>query len=1185
MELQVDMKMDEPTADITMESEAEEEVEELNKPSSSLFPIFHNSSTTTSSQLNPNQNPRAPQWLSNTSFTTDLSVINEAVSTHYSHLQSDLQAEEEEEQRDSATANEAKTKYQLVDSSMSDEDVEEKKRKRKRKSRKRYREAGASYDYAPSRKPDVRSWTKSTNISSSSTTKEYYFDSQGDRDNLAFGCIYRMDVARYKLYHSDKHSRLHNYSLYQRNQRSWAFDGDTDVNSLDSKLVSGGRYWSAKYTALERHKNFKRMRIVAPQKSAISIAPDFIPLSDDKAFGEGSDGGSLSRALVLEESWEDEVLRKTREFNKLTREHPHNESIWLAFADFQDNVASLQPQKGARLQTLEKKISILEKAAELNPDNEELLLGLMNAYQSRDSTEILIGRWEKILMEHSGSFKLWREFLHVVQGEFSRFKVSEMRKMYANAIKALSSVCTKQYRQVPQTVMSSSLDGAIVQQELGLVDIFVSLCRFEWQTGYQELATALFQAQIEYSLFCPSLLLTEQSKRRLFEYFWDSDGARVGEDGALGWSTWLEKEEEHRQNVINEESSDKIEEGGWTGWSEPLSESNDIGGNPENILDENAVVEDIDDESEARDIEQKDDTEALLKMLGISADVEADGEVKDSTTWIRWSEEELSRDSDQWMPVRANSGISNDGIADTEGDEQLLRVILFEDISEYIFSLSSEEARLSLVFQFIDFFGGRISEWVSTNSSSWVEKTLSLEALPDSMLSEIRRLHDVLKRTESSPSGSNLESISGGLDDISMRTNKMKFLRNAILLCLTACPHNHILEEATLVAEELSHTQMDSFSFSVTPCRTLAKSLLKSNRQDVQLCGVYARREAAFGNIDHARKVFDMALSSIEGLPLDSQSNASLLFFWYAEVELSNSSGGNSESSSRAMHILSCLGSGVKYSAFKCQPSSVQQLRARQGFKERIKAVRATWARGVTNDQSIALICSVALFEELTTGWVAGIEVLNQAFSMVLPERRSQSCQLEFLFNYYVRMLWKHHPQSKLSEVWDSIMQGLQIYPFSPKFYKAFVEISHLHTVPSKLRLIFDDYCRKKPSVVVWLYALTYEISRGSPHHRVHGLFERALASGRLHNSVILWRWYIAYEINVASSPSSAKRVFFRAIHACPWSKKLWLDGFIQLKSVLTAKELSDLQEVMRDKELNLRTDIYEILLQDEIEP
>lgn len=50
-------------------------------------------------------------------------------------------------------------------------------------------------------------------------------------------------------------------------------------------------------------------------------------------------------------------------------------------------------------------------------------------------------------------------------------------------------------------------------------------------------------------------------------------------------------------------------------------------------------------------------------------------------------------------------------------------------------------------------------------------------------------------------------------------------------------------------------------------------------------------------------------------------------------------------------------------------------------------------------------------------------------------------------------------------------------------------------------------------------------------------------------------------------------------------SKRLWLDGFLKLNGILTAKELSDLQEVMRDKELNLRTDIYEILLQDELIP
>lgn len=252
-----------------------------------------------------------------------------------------------------------------------------------------------------------------------------------------------MDVARYKP-HSAFGSGV-NYALYRRTQKSWAFDGDNDVNALDSKLKSDGRYWSAAYTALERHKNFKRLRIVAPENRTVSIDSTFVPLLDDY---DGSDGGSVSRASVIEESWGDVVLRKTREFNKMTREYPHNEKGWLDFADFQDKVAGMQPQKGARLQTLEKKISILEKAVEVNPDSEELLLSLMNTYRRRDSTDILIARWEKMLMQHSGSWKLWREFLLVVQGEFSRFKVHEMRKIYGNAIRALSATCGKQYRQV-----------------------------------------------------------------------------------------------------------------------------------------------------------------------------------------------------------------------------------------------------------------------------------------------------------------------------------------------------------------------------------------------------------------------------------------------------------------------------------------------------------------------------------------------------------------------------------------------------------------------------------------------------------------------------------------------------------------------------------------------------------------
>lgn len=189
------------------------------------------------------------------------------------------------------------------------------------------------------------------------------------------------------------------------------------------------------------------------------------------------------------------------------------------------------------------------------------------------------------------------------------------------------------------------------------MDIFLSLCRFEWQAGYQELATALLQAEIEFSVFCPSLHLTEQSKQRLFEHFWISGGARVGEEGALGWSAWLEKEEEERQRAMKAQSAREDEKGGWTGWSKPLFKNAKTNEVAEDVHD--ASIEELNEEVEveAEDLKQEDDTEALLKMLGIDADAEPNGEVKDTSTWVRWSQEESSRDHDQWMPIHSKSGL------------------------------------------------------------------------------------------------------------------------------------------------------------------------------------------------------------------------------------------------------------------------------------------------------------------------------------------------------------------------------------------------------------------------------------------------------------------------------------------------------------------------------------------------
>lgn len=199
-------------------------------------------------------------------------------------------------------------------------------------------------------------------------------------------------------------------------------------------------------------------------------------------------------------------------------------------------------------------------------------------------------------------------------------------------------------------------DPSLLELERGLVDVFVSLCRFEWQAGYQELATGLFQATMEYNLCCPSLCLSSQSKHRLFEHFWNSGAARIGEDGALGWSSWLEKDEQSRQNMVIDDSSNDTEVGGWTGWFEPSSDKIEMNNDPEELV-EPATGREMSENFDNDDIPSEDDIETLIKKLGIDVNAEPNSEIKDTKTWNRWSQEELSRDLEQWMPIRKNSGM------------------------------------------------------------------------------------------------------------------------------------------------------------------------------------------------------------------------------------------------------------------------------------------------------------------------------------------------------------------------------------------------------------------------------------------------------------------------------------------------------------------------------------------------
>lgn len=134
----------------------------------------------------------AAEWLQNSSFNTDLSVINDAVSKYNVPYE---EHDEEEDKREELNSEIRRPQYETVPSSPSDASAysdEERRKKRRKKKKRRKEELSTSYSYAAtlssnSRKVGVSKWASS----STANEKEYYFDSRGDPDNLAFGSIYR----------------------------------------------------------------------------------------------------------------------------------------------------------------------------------------------------------------------------------------------------------------------------------------------------------------------------------------------------------------------------------------------------------------------------------------------------------------------------------------------------------------------------------------------------------------------------------------------------------------------------------------------------------------------------------------------------------------------------------------------------------------------------------------------------------------------------------------------------------------------------------------------------------------------------------------------------------------------------------------------------------------------------------
>ncbi|ESO97991.1 hypothetical protein LOTGIDRAFT_143344 [Lottia gigantea] len=263
---------------------------------------------------------------------------------------------------------------------------------------------------------------------------------------------------------------------------------------------------------------------------------------------EGQEVGK-STALEGNTSLLDENSERTAYYNKRLQSEPENVDLWLEFIHFQDKLFADENNRiesASTLAVIEKKLSILEKALEMNPSGLKLKFAQLEIGKTIWEEGKIDKEWETLLNRDPNNFAVWKQYLLRKQCELSKFQVSEVISLYSKCFQAIGQ--GKGVR-----------DGH--NRSKDFIELFHQYLSFLNQCGHVEKAVASFQAVMEFNLFCPEeyrnldlATLTEH-----FEDFWNSMVPRFGEEGAKGWKYWSSLRQKQPLSE-NKETDDKKEE-------------------------------------------------------------------------------------------------------------------------------------------------------------------------------------------------------------------------------------------------------------------------------------------------------------------------------------------------------------------------------------------------------------------------------------------------------------------------------------------------------------------------------------------------------------------------------------------------------------------------------------------------
>ncbi|KAK4242454.1 NRDE-2, necessary for RNA interference-domain-containing protein [Achaetomium macrosporum] len=819
--------------------------------------------------------------------------------------------------------------------------------------------------------------------------------------------------------------------------------------------------------------------------------------------------------------------------------HPSDIPAWLELISLQDTLFRQEHQRGRGQRTPEEvrslaelKISLYQEAlphataaAPGGDSRERLLLGMMREGARAWDPAVLARKWDEVAGDgdSGSSFGLWRARLDFEMGRVAAFEVGRVKGYIIRRLAVLREglVAKRKAGGLEQQQQEKEEDEELCEQ---VVYVFLRLTRLVHDAGFAELAVAAWQAMLEMTFCRPQAVGVEydaESAAAAFADFWESEVPRVGEEGAKGWRHFVE------------------------------------------------VGESMVDPSEAKR--------------------DGSGEVPRTTDPFRaWAAVERQGAERARMPARTlDEGIEDDPF----------RVVMFSDIKDFLVWFPSTvlpRVRPLLADAFLVFCGlppgalsgERFGALLNDPFVAGRGQGLSLGLNQD-------RHGETLDFSRKSPEFGQ----QGGSMAISP---EVLFPGKTWFRCLdkwssTYQPGDRQVD-CSWVLGTLKHLVQDSgmedlaeyylameWLNAPASVRKIAKRLLKQYSSNVRLYNAYALIEWANNNAEVSHNV----LSSTTGLASPSTSGGGqLLWNTWAWIHL--------ESGQKEMalaRLCSSADRGLKDTVVS--PALLLKARSYHSSTRDYLLSSRQLETACQHAESLMLIEYLAAdagreATSETQGNISAALSSVESFSRELGSRQlTSSPHHERLLQAAARLLYYHSTHGPYRPLYlrAQLQTFIRLFPRNTVFLSLFAwsQSSSLRVADDPVRDILQTLCLTEPhdGLSTRRFAIQYEAQAGiGTAHSVRAAFEAALTDTDTSSSVELWTAYLRFCCSHKElQGKKAREVFYRAIAACPWAKKVYMEAFALEEGLgLSGAELRAVFETMVAKGLRVHVDLEEFL-------